>query len=111
MSQRTLITNANLLTLAEPAPPGVGQLLIEGGRIAAIGRDLGVTDAEIVDADGGIVMPGMVDTHRHTWQSLLRARLADGTLYDYMALARYGYAPTSQRVMLSWATTPAPWTR
>ncbi|MEU1554873.1 amidohydrolase family protein [Streptomyces scabiei] len=93
MSQRTLITNANLLTLAEPAPPGVGQLLIEGGRIAAIGRDLGVTDAEIVDAGGGIVMPGMVDTHRHTWQSLLRARLADGTLYDYMALARYGYAP------------------
>lgn len=38
-------------------------------------------------------MPGMVDTHRHTWQSLLRATLADGTLYDYMALVRYGYAP------------------
>ena len=93
MTQRTLITNANLLTMAEPASPGLNQLLVEDGRIAAIGRDLGVTDAEVIDAHGGIVMPGMVDTHRHTWQSLLRAALADGTLYDYMALVRYGYAP------------------
>lgn len=93
MSQRTLITNANLLTMAEPAAPGVNQLLVEDGRIAAIGQDLDVTDAEVIDARAGIVMPGMVDTHRHTWQSLLRATLADGTLYDYMALVRYGYAP------------------
>ncbi|OIJ26374.1 amidohydrolase family protein [Nocardioides luteus] len=93
MSRRVLITNANLLTVAEPAPPGLNQLLVEDGRIAAIGQDLGVTDAEVIDARAGIVMPGMVDTHRHTWQSLLRATLADGTLYDYMALVRYGYAP------------------
>ncbi|EGD41692.1 amidohydrolase [Nocardioidaceae bacterium Broad-1] len=93
MSRRVLFTNANLLTVAEPAPPGLNQLLVEDGRIAAIGQDLGVTDAEVVDARAGIVMPGMVDTHRHTWQSLLRATLADGTLYDYMALVRYGYAP------------------
>lgn len=93
MPRRTLITNANLLTLAEPAPPGLNQLLVEDGRIAAIGQDLGVADAEVIDARSGIVMPGMVDTHRHTWQSILRAALADGTLYDYMALVRYGYAP------------------
>jgi len=93
MSRRTLITNANLLTLAEPAPPGLNQLLVEDGRIAAIGHDLGVTDAEVIDARAGIVMPGMVDTHRHTWQSILRATLADGTLYDYMARVRYAYAP------------------
>ncbi|MFJ2759535.1 amidohydrolase family protein [Nocardioides sp. NPDC087217] len=93
MSRRTLITNATLLTLAEPAPPGINQLLVEDGRIAAIGQDLGVTDAEVIDAREGIVMPGMVDTHRHTWQSLLRATLADGSLYDYMAQVRYGYAP------------------
>lgn len=93
MSRRVLITNANLLTMAEPAAPGLNQLLVEDGRIAAIGQDLGVTDAEVIDARTGIVMPGMVDTHRHTWQSILRATLADGTLYDYMALVRYGYAP------------------
>jgi len=93
MSRRTLITNATLLTMADLTPPGANELLIEDGRIATIGRDLGVTDAEVIDARGGIVMPGMVDTHRHTWQSLLRATLADGTLYDYMATVRYSYAP------------------
>lgn len=38
-------------------------------------------------------MPGMIDSHRYVWQSLLRAQLADGTLYDYMAKLRYGFAP------------------
>lgn len=94
MSQRTLIINALPLTLAKaPLAPGVHQILIENGRIAAIGVDLGVGDAQTIDAEGGIVMPGMIDTHRHTWQSILRAQLGDGTLYDYMAKLRYGYAP------------------
>lgn len=93
MLQRTLIINALPITLAQTLPPGLYQILIENGRIAAIGSDLGVTDAAIINAQGGIVMPGMIDTHRHTWQSLLRAQLADGTLYDYMAKLRYGFAP------------------
>jgi 5-methylthioadenosine/S-adenosylhomocysteine deaminase len=93
MPRRTLITNATLLTMASEPAPGLHQLLVEDGRISAIGPDLGVADAEVIDARGGIVMPGMVDTHRHTWQSLLRATLGDGTLYDYMAQVRYGFAP------------------
>lgn len=93
MSARTLITNARLLTVAHEPIRGLRQLLVDDGRIAAMGEDLGVTDAEVVDARGGIVMPGMIDTHRHTWQALLRATLGDGTLYDYMAQVRYGFAP------------------
>ena len=92
--QRSLIVNALPLTLAQtPLAPGLHQILIENGRIKAIGVDLGVTDAQTLDAEGGIVMPGMIDTHRHAWQSILRAQLGDGTLYDYMAKLRYGYAP------------------
>ena len=94
MPQRTLIVNALPVTLANaPLAPGLHQILVENGRIAAIAPNLGVTDAQIIDAQGNIVMPGMIDTHRHTWQSLLRAQLADGTLYDYMAKLRYGFAP------------------
>lgn len=94
MFRRTLIKNALPVTLAKaPLAPGLHQILIEDGRIAAIGPDLGVTEAAVIDAQGGIVMPGLIDTHRHTWQSLLRAQLADGTLYDYMAKLRYGFAP------------------
>lgn len=93
MSRRRLITNATLLTMTREPAPGRNQLLLEDGRISAIGPELGVVDAEVIDARGGIVMPGMIDTHRHTWQSLLRATMGDGTLYDYMAQVRYGFAP------------------
>ena len=93
MSERTLVVNANLLTMADaPLEPGPQQVLIERGRVAAIGQDLNLSDVPTIDARGGIVMPGMIDAHRHVWQSLLRATLADGTLYDYMARVRYGFA-------------------
>ena len=38
-------------------------------------QSLGVSDAEQVDASGMIVMPGFVDTHRHTWQTPVRGVL------------------------------------
>jgi 5-methylthioadenosine/S-adenosylhomocysteine deaminase len=61
----------------------VGDVLIDGSRIAAVGPSMDVT-AEIVDASGMIVMPGFVDTHRHMWQSALRSILPDGLLSDYV---------------------------
>jgi 5-methylthioadenosine/S-adenosylhomocysteine deaminase len=45
---------------------------IENGSIAAIGNNVPTHDAEVVDARGCIVMPGLVDTHWHMWTSLLR---------------------------------------
>ncbi|MET7392814.1 amidohydrolase family protein [Dactylosporangium sp. NPDC005572] len=71
-----------------------GDVLIRDGRIVAIGRDLEVTDAERVDVSGRIVMPGLVDTHRHTWQSVVRNIASDWTLDQYlvglhMGLSRY----------------------
>jgi cytosine/adenosine deaminase-related metal-dependent hydrolase len=47
-------------------------VLIDGDRIAAVGPNVTAADAEIIDAAGMIVMPGFVDTHRHTWEGILR---------------------------------------
>lgn len=66
-----------------------GEVLIERGKIAAMGSHLDAGDAEIVDATGMIVMPGMVDTHRHTWQTCLRALCADMSLAQYMRCVRF----------------------
>ncbi|GAA1031671.1 amidohydrolase family protein [Virgisporangium ochraceum] len=71
-----------------------GDILIRDGRIAAIGRDLQVDDAERIDVSGRIVMPGLVDTHRHTWQSVVRNIASDWTLDQYLVglhagLSRY----------------------
>lgn len=44
---------------------GVADILIDGGLIAAVGRDLPATDCEIVEASGHWVAPGFVDVHTH----------------------------------------------
>lgn len=48
-------------------------LIIEGNKIAAIGRNLTCPDAnEVIDASGCIVYPGMVNTHHHLMQCFAR---------------------------------------
>ena len=59
-------------------------VLVVGDRIAEVGPDLEAPDGAFeIDASDGIVMPGMVDTHRHMWQTALRGYGADWTLAQY----------------------------
>jgi 5-methylthioadenosine/S-adenosylhomocysteine deaminase len=59
-------------------------VLVTDDRIAAVGPGLEVPEGtEEIDARGGIVMPGMVDTHRHMWQTAMRGYGADWTLTQY----------------------------
>jgi dihydroorotase len=44
---------------------GVGDLLIEAGKVKAVGRELPVEDAQIIPAEGKIVCPGFIDIHSH----------------------------------------------
>src|ERR1700710_2482130 len=59
-------------------------VLVVGDRIAAVGPGLEVPEGtQEIDARGGIVMPGMIDTHRHMWQTAMRGYGADWTLTQY----------------------------
>lgn len=59
-------------------------VLIVDDRIAAVGTALDVpAGTREIDATGGIVMPGMIDTHRHMWQTAMRGYGADWTLSQY----------------------------
>src|SRR5215469_15185537 len=61
-----------------------GDVLVSGERIAAVGRNLEAPDGAVeIDATGGIVMPGFIDTHRHMWQTATRGYGADWTLTQY----------------------------
>jgi 5-methylthioadenosine/S-adenosylhomocysteine deaminase len=61
-----------------------GDVLVVDGRIAAVGPSLAAPDGAVeIDASGGIVMPGMIDTHRHLWQTAMRGYGADWTLTQY----------------------------
>jgi 5-methylthioadenosine/S-adenosylhomocysteine deaminase len=68
--------------------PGQGRfehadVVVDEGRIAAIEPEAAVADAKVIDAAGALVLPGFVDTHRHTWQTAMRGVCADWTLLDY----------------------------
>jgi 5-methylthioadenosine/S-adenosylhomocysteine deaminase len=59
-------------------------VLVIGDRIAEVGVGLAAPDDAVeVDATGGILMPGMIDTHRHMWQTAMRGYGADWTLTQY----------------------------
>ncbi|GAB3678324.1 amidohydrolase family protein [Angustibacter aerolatus] len=59
-------------------------VLVVDGRVAAVGQRLDVPEGTFeVNATGGVVMPGMIDTHRHMWQTVMRGYGADWTLTQY----------------------------
>ncbi|GHF91840.1 MULTISPECIES: amidohydrolase family protein [Amycolatopsis] len=85
MSGSIVLRGGTVLTLddARRVLPGE-DVLVEGDRITAIGPALEVPAGTTeIDASGGIVLPGMIDTHRHLWQTAMRGYGADWTLTQY----------------------------
>lgn len=75
--------NATVLTM-DGGVIDNGDVLVTGDTITAVGLGLNLPDGTVqIDAAGGILMPGMVDTHRHMWQTALRGLGADWTLTQY----------------------------
>ena len=70
-----LIRNADRVVTMDGARRELAgaSILIEGGAIAAIGPGLTAPGAEVIDATGCVVTPGLVNTHHHLYQSLTRA--------------------------------------
>lgn len=85
MSDERLVIRGGAVLAGDPGTGHVepADVLVEHGRIAAIGPGLEAGDAQIVDARGTLVLPGFVDTHRHVWQTAMRGICADWTLLDY----------------------------
>jgi len=85
MKHKILIKNGHVVTMdaALGVLPNADVLVIDD-KIVEIGHNLTVPDAEIIDATSSIVMPGLIDGHRHIWQGAMRAVCADWTLMDYV---------------------------
>jgi cytosine/adenosine deaminase-related metal-dependent hydrolase len=70
-----------------------GDLLIEGTKIAAIAPDINAPDAQVIDALDTIIVPGLVDCHRHSWEGQLRRINPNSpTLADYMNATHLSFA-------------------
>src|SRR6201985_1826432 len=84
MTSRASVLGANLLirggyvlTMDSAGDLPGGDVHVRDGVIERIGANLDVPDAEVIDAAGKIVAPGLVDTHWHMWNTLLRG-MSDG---------------------------------
>lgn len=74
----TLIKGGIVVTMDPKLPSlSIGDVLIEGDRIAAVGANLSSTGAASIDASGCIVMPGLIDAHHHMWLGVMRRLLPD----------------------------------
>lgn len=93
MGNRLLLRGGHVITVdPELGDLPKGDVLIDGDRIEAVAPQLDA-DAEVVDVSGQIVIPGFVDTHRHTWEAAIRGCAPNATLDDYFVEVLDTFAP------------------
>lgn len=76
-----LIKNGAVITVDQAGVLPRADVHVRNGRIEAIGTDLTVAGAEVIDATDMIVMPGFIDTHYHMWSALGRNFIGDNFGY------------------------------
>jgi len=92
MAQRTLIRGATVITMDAQGDLPQADILVTGDTLTAIAPSLSVDDAQVVDASGCIVVPGLINAHMHTWQTALRGVAANWTLLQYFQNMHAGLA-------------------
>ena len=93
MSEEILITGGHVVTLDDTLGDGLGNargdvpggdVRVRDGVITQIGVGLRPgPDTEVVDARGRLVIPGLIDTHRHVWQGAIAGFTPQMTGYGY----------------------------
>ena len=89
MSTRTLFADFELVATMDAADRELagGYVLVEGNRIVDVGEDAaGIEADEVVRGAGKILLPGLVNTHHHLYQSLFRnvPGASDAKLFDWL---------------------------
>jgi cytosine/adenosine deaminase-related metal-dependent hydrolase len=93
MTKRILLRGGQVLTMDSTIGDlDKGDILIEDDKIVAVQPSIDA-DAEVVDATGRIVIPGFIDTHRHTWEAAIRNCAPNATLDDYFVEVLDTFAP------------------
>jgi cytosine/adenosine deaminase-related metal-dependent hydrolase len=79
-----LIRGGTVLTMNDRWDVVDGDVSIRDGRIAAIGPDLAGPHDRVVEARGGYILPGLIQTHIHLCQTLFRGYADDLALMDWL---------------------------
>ena len=86
MGKSTLYRNAWIVTMDDAGSEhDRGWLLVRDGLVEAVGGAGPPVADETVDLGGAVLTPGLVNTHHHLYQTLTRARVQEGTLFEWLA--------------------------
>jgi len=80
----TLIRNATILTMNDRLDVIDGSVSVRDGRIASVGPEPVDRHDAVIDARGGYLLPGFVQTHIHLCQTLFRGYADDLPLMDWL---------------------------
>ena len=104
-----LIRGGLVLTLNDRFDVVDGDVSIRDGRIAAIGSNLPDPHETVIDARGGYVLPGLIQTHIHLCQTLFRGFADDLPLMDWLRRRVWpmeaAHTPATLRAATRLATT------
>ncbi len=104
-----LIRGGQILTLNDRHDVIDGDVSIKDGRIAAIGSNIAERHDRVVDARGGYVLPGLIQTHIHLCQTLFRGFADDLPLMDWLRTRIWpmeaAHTPATLRAAARLATT------
>ncbi len=79
-----LLRNGTILTMNDAFEVVEGDVSIRKGRIAAVGDCTDMPHDRVIDADGALVLPGLIQTHLHLCQTLFRGLADDLGLMDWL---------------------------
>jgi hypothetical protein len=79
-----LIRNATIVTMNDRLDIVDGAVTIRDGRIVSVGADPGRRYARVIDAGGGYLLPGFIQTHIHLCQTVFRGSADDMPLLEWL---------------------------
>jgi 5-methylthioadenosine/S-adenosylhomocysteine deaminase len=104
-----LIRSGVIVTMNDRFDIVEGDLSIRDGRIAAIAAAISEPHDRVIDAHGGYVLPGLIQTHIHLCQTLFRGYADDLSLMDWLRTRVWpmeaAHTPATLRASTQLATT------
>jgi len=95
--RKILIQGGTVISMEPSRVAGlIENILIENDQISDVGGINPTDDMEVIDATDCIVLPGLIDSHVHTWQTGLRGIAGDWTVPQYMRAMHRGLATIFQ---------------
>ena len=70
-----------------------GTVVVQDGTIAAVGNDIAIPpDAQVIDGTGRTLLPGLIDSHTHTFGPALKQALVFGVTTELDMFTDHSFA-------------------